>query len=91
MFGYDLDTYVDMSLGVTEATPQASARYDLGVASASARYDLGVEESVAAASARYDLLIEQLDRQRDTEAAKYQMKLWQIALQTWERVKAIRR
>jgi hypothetical protein len=25
MFGYDLDTYVDMSLVVTEATSQASA------------------------------------------------------------------
>jgi hypothetical protein len=80
MFGFDIDTYVDMSLGVEES-----------VASASARYDLGVEESVPSASARYDLLIEQLDRRRDSEAAEYQMKLWQIALQTWERVKAIRR
>ena len=65
MFGFDIDTHVDVSLGVEES-----------VASASARYDLGVQESVASASARYDLLVEQLDRRRDTEAAKYQMKLW---------------
>jgi hypothetical protein len=29
MFGFDIDTYVDMSLGVEESVASASARYDL--------------------------------------------------------------